>query len=142
MDSTSKPVVELEFELARESVFCIVSVIAFKINASRMRKCVNDLASRANYVSPSRDDRAEGRQRDMSTSCASSSTVSHVSAKPWFLTFNEESRDVFVWDATTAEGRRIGGRSPQCQRSKCSGEDDHCEHTSCIYFTTTSKLSR
>ena len=51
--------------------------------------------------------------KTMSTSCASSAIASHVSTKPWFLTFSEETRDVFVWKngmrLQLHEGESAGG---------------------------------
>ena len=47
----------------------------------------------------------------MSTSCTSGSSATHVSAKPWFLTFNEETRDVFVWKNGIRLQLKEGGES-------------------------------
>ena len=49
----------------------------------------------------------------MSTSHTSSASTSYVSTKPWFLTFSEETRDVFVWKSgirlQLKEGESAGG---------------------------------
>lgn len=53
----------------------------------------------------------------MSISCDSVPTAKSVSTKPWFLTFSEETRDVFVWKngmRLQVNGQSVGGVVNAC----------------------------